>query len=155
MPSRFVPWSSTMFGEAEPVVGPVAGLQVVEPVHVRAHLLGGRDLLDDPVDAGAAESGRARVGAAPVDVVIVGGQVLPERPAGKGRDVLVQHVRQVIDQALADQADGFQHLARRYLVQRARFVLGTVPRRPPAGHRVPCGRVRCLQFHAGCVRLPR
>ena len=142
-------------GEAEPVIGPVAGLQVVEPVHVGAHLLGGRDLLDDPLDAVEAESGRARVGATPVDVVIVGGQVLPERPAGKRRDVLVQHVRQVINQAPADQPDGFQHLARRDLVQRARLVPGAVPRRPPAGHRVLEGRGLCSQCHVGYVPSPR
>ena len=39
---------------------------------------------------------------------------------GKRRDVRVQHVGQVVDQAPAEQADGLQHLARRNLVQRAR-----------------------------------
>jgi hypothetical protein len=138
-------------GEAEPVVGPVAGLQVVEPVDVGAHLLRGGDLLDDPVHAGAAEAVRAGVRAAPVDVVVVGRQVLPERPTGKRRNVLVQHVRQVIDQALADQPDGFQHLARRNLVQRARLVVGAVLRRPPDGHRVLEGCGLCSQCHVGCV----
>ena len=66
----------------------------------------------------------------------------------------MQHVRQVIDQAPADQADGFEHLARRDLVQRARLVPGAVPRRPPAGHRVLEGRGLCSQCHVGCVPSP-
>jgi len=41
-------------GKEEPVVGTLAHLQVIEPVHVGAHLLSGGDLLDDPVDAVAA-----------------------------------------------------------------------------------------------------
>ena len=114
-------------GEEEPVVGTVAHLQVVEPVHVGAHLLGRGDLLHDPVDAVVPQARRARVGMAPVDLVVVGGQVLPERAAGERGDVLVQHVRQVIDPSLADQADRFQNLGGRDLVQRAGLVVRAVP----------------------------
>jgi len=39
-----------------PVVRAVALLQVVQPVQVGAHLLGRGDLLDDPVDAVAAQA---------------------------------------------------------------------------------------------------
>ena len=41
--------------ETMPVVGAVADLQMVEPVHVRAHLRRGVHVLDDPVHVVAAE----------------------------------------------------------------------------------------------------
>jgi hypothetical protein len=114
-------------GEEEPVVGTFAHLQVVEPVHMGAHLLGRGDLLHDPVNAVVSQALRARVGMAPVDLVVVGGQVLPERTAGERGNILVQHVRQVIDPSLADQADRFEDLGRRDLVQRAGLVVRAVP----------------------------
>jgi hypothetical protein len=58
-------------GEEKPVVGTVTHLQVVKPIHVGAHLLGRGDLLDDPVDAVMPQARLARVGMAPVDLVIV------------------------------------------------------------------------------------
>lgn len=36
--------------ESMAVVEPIADLQVVEPIHMRAHLRRGRHLLDNPVD---------------------------------------------------------------------------------------------------------
>src|SRR4051794_1869981 len=53
-PSRLVPPVLGDVGQPVPVVGPVAGLQGVEGVQVGTHLLGGGDLLDDPVDRVAA-----------------------------------------------------------------------------------------------------
>src|SRR4051812_49151599 len=55
--------------EAVAVVGSVADLQVVERVEVCTHLLGGRDLLDHPVDVVASQTGRAGAGYPSVDVV--------------------------------------------------------------------------------------
>src|SRR5262249_45917375 len=83
-------------GQPEPVVAAVADPQMVEPVHVGAHLLGRGDPLDDPVDFVAAKASRTCVGAVLAAQVVAGGQALLEGAAGKGRDVLVQHVRQLV-----------------------------------------------------------
>jgi len=45
----------------------------------------------------------------------------------EGGNVLVQHVREVIDPSLVDQADRFENLGRRDLVQRADLVVRAVP----------------------------
>jgi hypothetical protein len=121
-------------GQREAVVRAVADLQVVESVQVGAHLLGRRDLLDDPVDAVVAEAVRAGVRPAPVDLVGVRGQVLAEGPAGEGRDVRVENVRQVVHLAVADEPDRLEDLGRGDLVERARLVVRAVARRPPAVH---------------------
>ena len=118
-------------GQPVAVVRPVADLQMVERIHMRAHLLGRGDLLDDPVDVVASPARRAGVGPAAVDVVVVGRQVLAERAAGEGGDVGVQDVCQVEDDAAAHQPDRLEHLRRGDLVQRAGLVIGSVLGWPP------------------------
>src|SRR5215472_9080266 len=133
-----------------PVVGAVTHLQVVQPVHLGAHLLGGGELLDNPVDAVAPQARWARIGPPLVDLVVIGRQVLPERTARKSRDVLAQHVRQVTDPSRADEADRFDDLRRRDLIERASLILSAVFRRPPWGPVHPHCALRVLH-HAGTV----
>jgi hypothetical protein len=130
-------------GQSVPVVGAVTDLQVVEGVHVGAHLLGGGDLLDHPVDAVAAQALRPTAGAAAVDVMRVGRQVGPERAPGEGWDVGVQHVREVVHPPGAHQPDRGQDHVRRDLVERAGLVVGPPPGGEPAGR--PSGRGRRRQ----------
>jgi hypothetical protein len=122
--------------DAEPVgavvvVGAVTDLQVVQPVQVGTHLLGRGHLLDDPVDAIATQPGWSGVWTPPVDLVVVRGEVLPERASRERRDRLVQHVRAVVHTAAPYQANGLDHLRRGDLVERAGLVVGAVPRRLP------------------------
>jgi hypothetical protein len=119
-------------GEPVPVVGPIAHLQVVQPVQVGAHLLGRGDLLDDPVDGVASEPVRAAALGPPVDVVVVGRQVLPEAAARERRHVGVQHVREVVHDTAPDQRRRLDDLRGGDLVERAGLVVRSVPRRPPA-----------------------
>ena len=90
---------------------------------------------------------------APVDLVIVGRQVLPERTARERGNVLVQHVRQVIHLAPADQAGRFEYLRRRDLVQRAGLIVGTVLRWPPPG--CPARRGGALRVLCHACSVPR
>jgi hypothetical protein len=92
---------------------------------------------------------------APVDLVIVGRQVLPERTAREGGNVLVQHMRQVIHLALADQADRFENLRRLDLVQRACLIVGAIFRWLPRGCPGIGGCALRFRHHAGSVPRAR
>src|SRR5262249_26803834 len=135
--------------QPEPVVGAVADPQMVQPVHVGAHLLGRGDPLDDPVDFVAPKASRTRVGAPLAAQVVAGGQTLLEGAAGKGRDVLVQHVGQVVGPPPANQPDRLEHLVRGDLVQRTGLVVRAVLRGPPPAG--PAGRCLRLLRHADSV----
>ena len=97
---------------------------------------------------------RPRVGArvaAGVDLVRGRGQVLPERAPGKGRDVGVQHVGEVVHRSGPDQGGRLEHLGRGDLVQRPRLVVRSVPGgEPSVGPRggCRCGRCGCHRAHS-------
>ncbi len=101
--------------ETPPVVHPIAYLQMVEGIHVGAHLLCGLDLLDDPVDIVLAPPVFA--GADPAAVQLMGGgrQHLLERATRKGRDPVVDHVREVEHLSTAHQSRSAAPRPRRLL----------------------------------------
>ena len=117
--------------EAVAVVQAVADLEVVQAIHVGAHLRGRRDLLHDPVDVVSTEPVTAGAGPAEVRLVRGGGEVLAEAPPGEGGDLLVEHVAQVVDAPAPHQRRGRGHRGRRDLVQRAGLVVRSVAGLPP------------------------
>ena len=90
-------------GDAAAVVAAVADLQVAERVEVGAELLRAGDLLGDPVDPVLPD-------AAAVGVVGRGDERLAEEAAGEDRDRLVEHAAEVVQPALADEAERLQAL---------------------------------------------
>jgi hypothetical protein len=91
------------FGDAPAAVTAVAHLEVTQGIDVRPELLRGRDLLGDPVDAVLPD-------AHAVGVVGRGDERLAEEAAGEGRDGLVEHASEVVQPALADEAERLQAL---------------------------------------------
>ena len=108
-------------GEAMPVVGAVADLQMIQAVHVRAHLRRRADVLDDPVHAIVTETVRSCVRCARVQVMGGCREVLPERTPREGRNVFVEHVCEVIGHALANERGSAHDASGRDLVEGFNF----------------------------------
>jgi hypothetical protein len=76
---------------------PTRQLRILRKAQVRSSAL-----LDDPVDVVAEALGPGAQPAA-VDLVVVGGQILPEGAAREDGHVLVQDMREVVDRAVPHQ----------------------------------------------------
>lgn len=98
-----------------PVVSAAVAVQVVERVHVGAHLRRGVDTLDDEAQAVGSGDGLWRV------------ELLAERPSLERRDVHVQDVGEVVDPAATDRTSGADNAVGADLVQGAGFIGGAIP----------------------------